>query len=79
MLAYLLQQMLELRLRRAKVPMTGPRAVEAFHSIVLNDLEVGNSGVRRQVVTELGKEHQAILRRAGLEPLAFQKGWERLE
>jgi transposase len=79
MLAYLVQQVLELRLKQAKVPMTGPRAVESFQSIVLNDLEVGNSGVRRQIVTELGKDHHAVLRGARLDRKAFQKGWERLD
>jgi transposase len=79
MLAYLVQQVLEMRLKQAKVPMTGPRAVESFQSIVLNDLEIGKSGVRRQIVTELGKEHQAVLRGAGLGSKAFQKGWERLD
>lgn len=79
MLAYLVQQILELRLKRAKVPMTGPRAVEAFQNLVLNEMEIGRTGVRRQIVTELGKEHQAVLRGAGLEPRAFQKGWDRLE
>ena len=59
--------------------MTGPRAAESFQSIVLNDLEIGNSWVRRQIVTELGKEHRAVLRGAGLDPRAFQKGWERLD
>jgi transposase len=79
MLAYLVQQVLEMRLKQAKVPMTGPRAVESFQSIVLNDLEIGKSGVRRQIVTELGKEHQAVVRGAGLGSKAFQKGWERLD
>ena len=79
MLAYLIQQVLEMRLKQAKVPMTAPRAVESFQSIVLNDLEVGNSGVRRQIVTDMGKEHLAVLRGAGLDPKSFQKGWERLE
>lgn len=78
MLAYLLQQMLELRLR-GKVPLTGPRAVELFQSLVLNEVEIGGTGVRRQVVTELGKEHRAILRGAGLDENQFQKGWERLD
>lgn len=78
MLAYLLQQMLELRLK-GKVPVTGPRAVETFQSLVLNEVEIGGTGVRRQVVTELGKEHRAILRGAGLEEIQFQKGWGRLD
>jgi transposase len=79
LLAYLLQQMLELRLKRAEVPMTGPGAVEAFQSLVLNEVEIGETGVRRQIVTELGKEHQMILKGAGLERVPFQKGWERLD
>ena len=79
MLAYLLQQMLELRLKRAGVPMTGPRAVESFQDLVLNEVEIGDTGVRRQIVTELRGDHQAVLRGAGLEKVPFQKGWERLE
>ncbi len=79
MLAYLVQQILELRLKQAKVPMTGPRAVEAFGSLVLSEVEIGHTGVRKQIVTELGKDHRAVLRAAGLEEGPFQKGWERLD
>jgi transposase len=77
-LGYLLQQMLEVRLK-GKVPMTGPRAIEAFQSLVLNEIEIGGTGVRRQIVTELGREHRAILRGAELEEQQFQKGWGRLD
>ena len=79
LLAYLLQQILELRLKRANVPMTGPRAVETFQSVVLNEVEIGETGVRRQIVTELEGDHQTILRAAGIGAGSFQKGWERLE
>ena len=77
-LAYLLQQMLELRLKE-RVKVTGPRAVEMFHTVVLNEVEVGESGIRRQVVTELDGPQRAILDAAGIDPTAFQKGWNRVD
>jgi transposase len=79
MLAYLLEQMLELRLKKGEVAMTGPRAVESFRSIVLNEVEIGKSGVRQQVVSDLRTEHKAVLTAAGLDEKAFQQGWPRLE
>lgn len=79
MLAYLLEQTLELRLMNSGIPMTGPRAVESFQRIVLNEVEIEGTGVKRQVVTELDKDHRAVLRGAGLDDLQFQRGWERLD
>ena len=72
-LSYLLQQMPELRVKE-RVKVTGPRAVEMFHTVVLNEVEIGESGIRRQVVTELDGPQRAVLDAAGIDPTAFQKG-----
>ncbi len=77
LLAYLRPQPLEIRVREKGF--TGPRAVEAFRSVVLNENEIGGTRVRFFSVTRLQPEQQAILEAAELDPRQFQRGWERLD
>lgn len=77
-LPYLLQQMLELRVKE-RVKVTGPRAVEMFHTVVSNEIEIAENGIRRQVVTELDSPQRAVVDAAGIDPTAFQKGWNRVD
>jgi transposase len=79
-LAYLLERIIEHRVRKAGLtrdgaPMTGWGAVGSFRTMVANELEVGSTGVRFYRTTEPTAEQQAILKAVGLDEGAFRKGW----
>ena len=76
-LAYLLERYLELKVK--ELGLTGPRAVEKFRSIVLNENEIEGTRVHFFSVTRPSAEHEAILQAIGVDPRRFQRGWERLE
>jgi Transposase DDE domain len=83
-LAYLLERVIELKVREAGVsgpggPLTGWGAVEEFRSMTANQLEVGSTGVKFSRTTEPTARQTEILRAAGLPEDAFRKGWTGLE
>ncbi len=83
-LAYLLERVIELKVRQADVSgregrLTGWAAVEEFRTMTANQLEVGTTGVRFYRTTEPTGRQAEILRAMGLEQSAFRKGWTGLD
>jgi transposase len=79
-LAYLLERVIEHRVRKAGLtrdgaPLTGWGAMESFRTMVASELEVGGTGVRFSRTTEPSTEQSAIIKAVGLEEGAFRKGW----
>ncbi len=83
-LAYLLDRYVDWSVRKAQVQergtlVSGPRAMERFESILLNETELATTGLKRLIVTELQSAHEEILRAIGVDKGAFQQGWNRLD
>ena len=76
-LAYLLVRIIQRKVE--PLGLTGPRAVERFRSVMLNELELARTGVTRMRVTELHDEHRRILSTLGIGVQRFQAGWGRLD
>ena len=83
-LAYLLERILERKVRAAGItveerPMTGWGAVRKVRRMVVNELEVGKTGVKFHLVTEPTVEQKEIIQAVGLNVGVFRKGWTGLE
>jgi transposase len=79
-LAYLMERVIEHRVRRAGLnrsgqPMTGWGAVDSFRTMTANELEVGGTGVRFSRTTEATAEQRAIMQAVELDEGSFRKGW----
>jgi transposase len=73
-LAYLLERVIELRIRARGHEFTGPRAIDEFGTIVLNDIELATTGWRRRVVTDMTDRQRALLGAIGVAGALFAVG-----
>jgi transposase len=73
-LAYLLERVIELRIREKGHEFTGPRAIDEFGTVVLNEVELATTGWRRRVVTDLTTRQKALLGAIGVAETSFATG-----
>jgi hypothetical protein len=73
-LAYLLQRVIELRIREKGHEFTGPRAIDESGTVVLNEIELATTGRRRRVVTDQTARQKALLEAIGVAEAPFAKG-----
>ena len=73
-LAYLLERVIELRIREKGHEFTGPRAIDEFGTVVLNEIELATTGWRRRVVTDLTARQKALLGAIGVPEAPFAAG-----
>ena len=84
-LAYLVEKMLELRVRKAGLkgtdgtPLTGAGAIERFLPVTVDEVGAKGSARTRLVVTQLQPAQREVLEAAGIPLEAYSRGWGRLD